>query len=272
MKSQKNYTTLFVLIGCFFLFASCEDIIEVELDSIPPKMVIEGCIDDLDPQVRIKLSTTSDYFEPGEHPAISNALVSIRDEHGRTTEFEETYPGMFVSPVFTGIANTTYTLEVMVEDEYYEATCTMPEKVEIDSMSFEPAPIYMDFEENALQVSCYIKDPLEADNYYRLKAWVKGDEISGDESKVVFNDEFVEGNVITLPWDLEGFLPQDTVVMELQTLDQATYDYYRTLFPILEGGMGTPNPSNPESNLSNDALGYFGACTISRDTLILPAN
>jgi len=74
-----------------------------------------------------------------------------------------------------------------------------------------------------------------------------------------------------VPWDLEGFFPLDTVVVELQTLDLSTYDYYRTLFSILDGGLGNPNPANPESNLSNDALGYFGAFTISRDTIVIQA-
>lgn len=271
MNFQRTYKTVLVLFGLVLLLASCEDVIEVELDSIPPKMVIEGSINDLDSQVRIKLSTTSDYFKPGENPAVSDAYVTITDEHGHTTAFEETAPGVFLSNSFLGIANTTYTLEVMAGEEYYEADCTMPERVDIDSMSFEPAPVYMDFEENAFQVSCYFQDPEKIDNYYRIKAYVKGDEITGDRSKVVFNDDFVEGNVITIPWDSEGFLALDTVVVELQTLDLATYDYYRTLFPILEGGLGSPNPADPETNLSNDALGYFGACTISRDTIVVQA-
>lgn len=270
MNFQRTYKTVLSLFGLVVLLASCEDIIEVELDSIPPKMVIEGSINDLDSQVRIKLSTTSDYFKPGENPAVSNAQVTITDEHGLSTACEETAPGVFISNSFLAIANTTYTLEVMAGEEYYEADCTMPERVDIDSMSYEPAPIYMDFEENSFQVSCHFKDPEELENYYRVKAYVKGDELSGDNSKVVFNDDFVEGNVISIPWE-EGFLPMDTVVMELQTLDLATYDYYRTLFPILGGGMGSPNPSDPETNLSNDALGYFGACTISRDTIVLEA-
>jgi hypothetical protein len=62
-----------------------------------------------------------------------------------------------------------------------------------------------------------------------------------------------------------------TVVVELQNLDQATYDYYGTLFPILGGGFGASNPANPESKISNDAPGYFGACTICRDFTSLEA-
>lgn len=272
MNYQRTYKTILAIFGLVLFLVSCEDVIEVELDSIPPRMVIEGSINDLDTQVRIKLSTTSDYFKPGENPAVSDAFVAITDEHGNTTAFEETAPGIFISNSFLGIANTTYTLEVQTAEEFYQAVSKFPEKVYIDSLSFEPAPLYMDFEENAYQVSCYLKDPHEIENYYRIKAYVKGDESSGEQSKVVFNDDFVDGNLITVPWDLEGFFPLDTVVVELQTLDLATYDYYRTLFPILEGGLGSPNPTNPETNLSNDALGFFGAFTINRDTIVIQAN
>lgn len=271
MNFQRTHKTIFAIFGLVLLLASCEDIIEVDLDSIPPKMVIEGTINDQESQVEIKLSTTSDYFKPGENPAVSDAYVTITDEHGNITACEETAPGFFLSNPFQVIENTTYTLEVQTGEEYYEAVCTMPERVDIDSMSYEPAPLYMEFEENAVQVSCYFHDPEGIDNYYRMKVFVKGDENSSDHSKVVFNDDFVDGNMITIPWDSEGFFPLDTVVVELQTLDLATYDYYRTLFSILGGGMGSSNPANPESNLSNDALGYFGAFTISRDTIIIQA-
>lgn len=271
MNFQINHKTVIAFFGLVFLLASCEDIIEVDLDSIPPKMVIEGSLNDLDPRVQIKLSTTSDYFKPGKNPTISEAMVSITDEHGTTTNFEETDPGIYTSSSVLVSANTSYTLEVLAGEEFYEAACTMPEKVEIDSISYEAAPLYMEFEENAFQVSCYLQDPGNIDNYYRIKVYAKGDQTSGDRSKIVFNDDFVDGNLITIPWDPEGFLPLDTVVVELQTLDLASYDYYRTLFPILEGGLGTPNPANPESNLSNDALGYFGAYTVSRDTIVIQA-
>jgi len=269
MNFQLSYKTLSAALGLVLLLASCEDIIEVDLDSIPPKTVIEGTLNDLDPRVQIKLSTTSDYFKPGKNPTISEAMVSISDEHGTITSFEETDPGIYTSSSVQVVANTTYMLEVLAGEEYYEAVCTMPEKVEIDSISYEAAPLYMEFEEDAFQVTCYLQDPGNIDNYYRMKVYAKGDQDSGDRSKIVFNDDFVDGNLISVPWDPEGFLALDTVVVELQTLDLVSYDYYRTLFPILEGGLGSPNPANPESNLSNDALGYFGAFTVSRDTIVI---
>ncbi len=39
--------TIFTIISLTFLLASCEDVIDVELDSIKPRIVIEGVINDM---------------------------------------------------------------------------------------------------------------------------------------------------------------------------------------------------------------------------------
>ncbi len=260
--------TIFTIISLTFLLASCEDVIDVELDSIKPRIVIEGVINDMDQQCQIKLSKTSDYFKPGELPAVTGASVTITDDQGIETDFEEIAPGTFTSQCKIGYENTSYTLQVWAEEENYMADCTLPQKVHIDSLSFDIPPMLFDLEDG-LMVSCYFQDPPEKRNFYRMKAYKKGDELAGDQSKVIFNDDFMDGNVMIMDWDLNSFHPMDTVVVELQNLDQATYDYYRTLFPILGGGFGASNPANPETNISNDALGYFGAYTICRDTIII---
>ena len=79
----------------------------------------------------------------------------------------------------------------------------------------------------------------------------------------------MNGNMIFMSWEDEPFFPQDTVVVELQTLDKSTYDYYLTLNSLAGGLFGASNPANPKTNLSNDALGYFGAYTVSRDTIVI---
>ncbi len=55
----------------------------------------------------------------------------------------------------------------------------------------------------------------------------------------------------------------DTITMQLMTIDQPTYDYFRTLISGQSGG------ANPISNITGGCLGYFTAASICRsDTLI----
>jgi hypothetical protein len=262
---MKNILALICLI---FLLVSCEDVIEIDLDTIEPKLVIEGCLNDMDLPCTIKLSKTGDYFSPGIYPTVSDAEITITDEHGFRTVFEETEPGTYTSNLTKALENTSYSLSVSAEGQNYHAEATVPQKVYIDSLSYDLPPMLFEFEEGFM-VKCYLQDPPETRNYYRMKAYKKGDTQAAKDGKFVFNDDFMNGNMMIVDWEFEAFLPLDTVVVELQTLDKSTYDYYYTMFSLAGGMFSSPNPANPETNLSNDALGYFGAYTMSRDTIVI---
>jgi hypothetical protein len=259
---------IIILFGLIALFASCEDIIEIDLNNIEAKVVIEGTINDLEEGCNIKISKTVDYFKPGTYPVISNAVVSVSDNNGNTFSFEETEPGIYTAIDFTAIENTRYLLNVKSENKNYEAEVTLPQKVNIDFLSFEETPLYMEFDEGYV-VNCHFQDPLEQTNYYRLIAYNLSDPEKASKSKYLFNDDLVEGNNILMQWDLDPFKLNDTVVVEMQTLDKSTYEYYSTLFLLGDNIFGSSNPSNPKTNLDNDALGFFAAYTISRDTIII---
>ncbi len=259
---------LLSLLGIATLVASCEDIIEIDLNTIEPRLVIEGSINDMEDQCIIKLSKTGDYFKPGIYPTISDASVTITDENGTITNFEESEPGTYTSENLLGIENRTYTLNVLAEGVSYGAEAVVPQKVIIDSLSHEPTPLFMEFEGGYI-VNCHLHDPVEFRNYYRMKTYKIGETSKANENLFVFNDDLVNGNKLIMPWEIEQFQPQDTVVVELQTLCKSTYFYYFTLSSIMGGIFGSANPANPETNLNNDALGYFGAFTVSRDTIVI---
>ena len=259
--------TILSIFSAFFLLVSCEDVIEIDLDSIEPKLVIEGYVNDLDDSCTIKLSKTGDYFDPGVYPPVSDAFITILDEQGIEIRLEESEPGLYSSDQIEVKELGSYTLNVQSEGEDYMAEGIIPQKVFIDSIAYEIPPLIYEFEEGYM-ITCYLQDPAEYRNYYRMIVFRKG-EVSSESSKYIFNDDFMNGNMIFMPWELEEFFPQDTVVVELQTLDKSTYDYYFTLNSLGGGLFGASNPSNPETNLSNDALGYFGAYTVSRDTIVI---
>ena len=264
-----NTIKLFALIttGLIF-FAACQDVIDIDLDSIEPKLVIEGALTDESDSINIKITKTSDYFEPIDEPAVSNATVTITDENGNTVLLKENIPGNY-SEHLSGIEGNEYTLEVEADGEHYTAAVEMPGKVNIDFLSIIPTPEYLGFSGGYL-INCHVQDPYGIKNYYRLKVSDINDPKEGDKVIYLFDDNYVDGNDILMQWDQRQFFEQDTVIVELQTMAKSTYDYYRTLSTLFEGGMiGNANPSNPVTNLSNDALGYFGAYTVSRDTFVV---
>ncbi|RIJ47433.1 DUF4249 domain-containing protein [Maribellus luteus] len=265
MNTIKTFT---LLLGIVALFTSCRDIIDIELDSVEPKLVIDGAVTDINDTLVIQLTKSVDYFEPGIYPPVPGAVIAVSDNLGNTHQLNETSSGVYTD-YLPGTEGNKYTLSVEVEGEKYTAEVEMPYKVLIDSISVEPTPDYLEFSGGYL-VNCHLHDPFGVENFYRLKVSLVNDLEEPDDVLVVYDDAYVNGNQITLRWDEEQFFPQDTVVVELQTLAESTYEYYRTLSALFESGMiGSANPANPITNLSGDVLGYFGAYTVSRDTIII---
>ena len=258
------------LIFAIMIFASCEDVIDIELNTTEPKLVVEGAINDNE-QCTIKLSKTGDYFNPSIYPAVSEAVITITENNKDAIVLTETESGIYTADL-QGVENTSYTLSIVSEGKEYTANVTIPYKVSIDSLSFIPSPPSPRFDEG-LMVNCHFHEPEEFTNYYRLKAYKKGDTMEAKGTMFVFTDDMFSGNNVVMPWSFEVFQPFDTIVVELQTLDKSTYDYLNTLSGIA-GSSGKPpiatsTPANPETNLSNEALGYFGAYTLSKDTIAI---
>ncbi|MBK9389245.1 MAG: DUF4249 domain-containing protein [Bacteroidetes bacterium] len=265
---------LLIFFSLIILFASCESVIEIDLDYMKPKLVIEGVISDFDTRCIVKLSKTTDYFNRKTNPAVSGAVILLTDNAGTVVKFNETEPGNYLAESLQAKSNMEYTLSVFSEGNKYVAEATIPQKVNIDSLNYKynPEGIFYDV---GYVVSCHFSDPEEARNFYRLKTYSINDIAKARNSKELYNDDVYNGNNVELLWSNNVYQPNDTVVVELYSLDEQTYDYYKTLFPISGGAemMSFTTPANPNTNISIGALGYFGAYSISRDTIIIsPVN
>lgn len=266
--------TILIFFSVIILLTSCEDVIEIELDYMKSKLVIEGVINDFDNQCIIKLSKTTDYFSQKTNPTVSDAVITLTDNAGTIVKFNEIEPGIYMEESVQAKPNINYTLNILSEGDKYVAKATIPQKVNIDSLTclYNPESI---FYEVGYVVSCHFSDPEEFRNFYRLKTYNINDRTKAKNSKDLYNDDLFNGNKVELPWSYDVYQQFDTVVVELYTLDVQTYDYYKTLFSISGGAdmMSPTTPANPNTNLSNGALGYFGAYTVSRDTIIIsPSN
>ncbi|MCE5251437.1 DUF4249 domain-containing protein [bacterium] len=248
-----------VLFLVLFACSCSEDVIKVKLKNTKPRIVIEGTVTDRDPAM-VRISKTVDFFKPTTLPAVSGALVTISDSESNVYTLKEIVSGIYIAEKLRGIEGQTYTMNVFAEGVEYTAVSTMQHAVVIDSLS-------QDYdEEDELEIHCYLTDPEGIDNFYRIRLFRNGTAPGGitPDSNYWFSDKVTDGKKIDYYFfDTEDFEIDDVITVELLTIDEGIYDFFMTLDSALgdNSSFGTL-PGNPISNISNGALGYFGAFTI----------
>ena len=108
---------ILIFFSLIILLTSCENVIEIELDYMKPKLVIEGVINDFDNQCIIKLSKTTDYFNQKTNPTVSDAVITLTDNAGTVVKFNETEPGNYLGESVQAKSNINYTLNILSEGD-----------------------------------------------------------------------------------------------------------------------------------------------------------
>ncbi|OJV90974.1 MAG: hypothetical protein BGO34_22060 [Bacteroidia bacterium 44-10] len=267
MKKHSTYLALLFVISAF---SSCEKVIDIDLNSAQPKLVIQADVSDQPGPYTFKLSKTVNYDDPNIFPAVQGALVNVSDDAGNSETLTEISPGVYVTDTFQGVSGRTYFLEVTADDVTYTSVCKMPEPVDIDTLFVQPLP-FGDEE----TVSVRFKDIEGTPNYYRLQYKVNN-ELKDDI--LVIDDNLQDGQ------NIEYYLPVfgeeyednpltigDTVEVFLQTIDRGAYEYFRTLALLTGSSSGPPSdaPANPISNISDNVLGYFSTYSVRSMTIVI---
>lgn len=257
---------------------SCEDVIELDLTNVPAQVVIEGFVTDQEGPYTIRISKTADFYEPNSFPAQENATVRIFDDRGNEDGLTETRPGIYETTTLRGERGATYTLQVTLEDVTYTATSKIPDTLTpIDSLTTEFLEESI-FNDEGYYVTAFFNDRPNMEDYYRLQVLVNGeiyffidedDEEAEPVEDINFwltNDKFTDGNLqdYEFPHTLKV---GDTMQVTLANLDRSTFDYYRTLVDVIDGGGVAP--SNPISNVEGGALGYFGAFSVTENSVVV---
>ena len=268
----------YIIITCLsvFLFTSCEDVITLDLDNAEPRLVIESFITDQPGPYTVKITKSADFYDTNNFPLQSGAIVTISDNQGSPEDvLAEVSPGVYETTSIQGQRGVTYTLNVNLNSKTYTASSTMPTLLTpLDSIVYE-------FEEESLftdegyYTTAYFKDPAVVENYYRLNFFVNGevytfeedtDNESEDDNFWLTRDKFTDGNVQDFEFP-QKLVTGDSVYIELHHLDRATFDYYRTIVDIKDGGGVAP--ANPVSNFGDTVLGYFGAFSVTSNYVII---
>jgi len=262
---------ILLLLLIIFVFPGCQKVINVDLNEAAPRIVIEGTINDRRGPYTVTISKSGSYFNQPVLPPVTGAVAIITDNSGITDTLKEVNSGIYISSKIRGIPGKTYSLKVMSENQEYEGSSTMFSHVNLDSLTLVRSdPQRFDFggnnqKEIPLEIHCFFRDPLEK-NFYRIKVF-RNDSINTQNYRL-FDDQYTNGQVTELR--VAHANAGDKYRVELYSLDSKTYGYYRTLEDLIfTNPVFGSTPANPDNNLSNGALGYFGAFAVSVKTIII---
>lgn len=271
MKTYITKALLIILMGT--VLYSCTDVIDVDVPTGKPRLVVEASIDwekgtDGKNQT-IKLSRMTPYFSNQEIDEVLGATVTIKDkETGDVFSFQDQNNGLYTTDVFIPVLGHSYVLTINHEGETYRAEETMMSVADIQKIdqSTDGGNSSEDIE-----VNIHFQDPQGIENYYFLKFQRVGDLLPTIEP---MSDKFTDGNVMKESFEKEDdadtsekeqLKPGDVVEYQMLGISQRYYDYMQIMVNQLgaEASIFAGVPVELKGNCINIndkkefTLGYF---------------
>jgi len=264
---MKNKINL-IIIGIGAFLSSCQKVINIDLKSKDPVVMIEAIVTD-DPTVpqTVKITKTVNFSESNVFPEVSGANVSISDNAGNNVTLSETSSGVYQTTSLAGIPGRTYYLTINAEGKTYTSVSTMPVKVNLDTVLVTqgggPGP------SDSKMVAAVYTDPTGKGNYYRFKLKKNSKEST---SISLADDQIMDGGVNNNSFfdqSLE-FKTGDTAVVTMMCIDKPVHLYFYSLNQNGNGPDASATPANPVTNIQGATLGYFSAQTTQTKKTIIP--
>jgi predicted glycosyltransferase involved in capsule biosynthesis len=259
---------LFIIATCI-LFFSCEKVIDINLNKIAPKYVIEGTLSDEQGDCKVIISQSVNFNELNNFKMINGAIVSITDGNGTPVFLSQDSEGVYQSPTIVAKAGHKYSLSVNVNGQQFSSVCQVPLKVSLDSLYIIDFNSFGDARKFA---NVIFKDPAGIGNAYRFlqfKNRVQNSNI------FVLNDDFSDGRLINTflayfdKSDEQKIKIGDSITVQMQCIDSSVYKFFSSLSQSSSGDNNNVAPGNAVSNITGGALGYFSAYTKDEKTVIV---
>ena len=260
MKKIYIYTILTVL-----LFSNCEKVVDIDVPTIEPKLIIDASFEVLfnespvKANVVVKLKLSTDYFDD-TIPTVSDAIVFLTNTADNAViNFSDVNLNGNFTPIINFIPKDAieYELTVIYKNEIYKGNATKVKSTKIDSAIQGDETLFSGKE---IEVKVAFKDNVDNENYYLFNFT--------NNLFLPLEDRFFNGTNYNFSFfyqEEEIEVPTNVTV----TMSGITKDYF-TYFRILQNQSGTsgggPFQSVPSSllgnviNTSNEAnfpLGYF---------------
>lgn len=277
---QTRHINIFILF-IYFLISSCSEIIDLDLnDAENNRLVVEGTITTEQKTHWIKLSRTSDYFINQPTNSELGAQVSISTDDTTFYYIDPDNDGVYeTDKELSAKVEKTYTLHIQLSNgEQYSAESYLKPIHPMDSITYDYAKSDIPVDEGYFYfINVFVQEPEPVGDYYLWEVFIDGKLESDTLRKKTFvSDEFVNGSYIA-DWSVyqieESKITNDTTVIKLQMLSISKAEYEFKIAVLLEtdfsgAGFNGP-PANIPTNISNGAVGFFGASAVTEDSLLI---
>lgn len=260
---MNNFKQIIAFFSMVLLLSSCEEVIELNLDTAAEKYVIEAILTDQANGARVLISKTKSYSSTNDFVGVGGAVVEIEDQLSNVTRLTESAkPGVYLNATLKGTPTQTYKLRITIAEQVFTATCTMPAVVALQDVY--PYELNL-FDGPRLFTHVRYTDPIGVKNFYRFIEY-KNEVYT--KSIMATNDEFTDGRTVNqtifpYEFDEESKLKKgDKIKLEFLTIDEPVYKYWFSVDNGAQGGGDSAAPANPVSNIKGGAIGYFSAHTI----------
>jgi hypothetical protein len=283
-----DFRKLSLLLLLTSLTISCEDVIEVETPSSPPRLAVDAVVrvDSSEPTttVTIKAGLTSSFFESVEPVKLDVAMITNADYSPQSPIEERSLPLIEVAPgIYEGTKNTSFFIEgelqliIVHNGMRYLALTRLAPSATIQSVTQGDASL---FSEDDKEVKISFTDDGAIDNFYLFDF--------GQSDYLVTEDEFYQGETFNFSYFIEDGAGR-TVDIALLGVNEPFYNYMNQVIVQAGGDQGpfqTPSATvrgniinvtnvddissfNTIENSNNFALGYFAVCETFEASIVL---
>jgi hypothetical protein len=236
----------------------CEEVIDVDLNSADPQIVSEGLLLP-DSTAHIRLTYTSDYFDPQEAKFISDAEITLSDNKGTIDTLVHIGAGYYHGKNIIGQENTEYYLKIIKDSKIYECKTFMGEAPKLHSVTVDTFDMGFTFDDEIFRE---IKINIVKGNHKESPYWIHlyHYAFDYDDEYYIIKERDHDNDTLQYTIISDELEEDDYFGFSVVTIDEPIYDFLRMMNDVMNTNtMSSTAPYNPESNISNGMLGYFGA-------------
>jgi hypothetical protein len=277
---------VFIIVVCAGLFAimaiqSCTEKIDIHLKSSSVRCIIYGEITTDTNSHYVRITKSADYYNSKPAKPVTGAKVNISDgiKTYPLTESLTLQGYYFTDTDVYGIPGRTYTLNVSNVDllgdgnlESFSAVTELKPVIKIDSIDTEYNTRW-----DVWEVKAWATDPKETDDFYLFYIHINEKLYAASLANlVVTNDQFFNGNstngaTVYYLDKIETIQKGDYVTLDICCITRDYYNFITEAQTISRGQnpLFSGPPANVSTNLTNGAMGYFTAYSVSRASKIV---